>query len=30
MRIPNPGDEWKCPEVEKQKALLAEKEAEIK
>lgn len=30
MRIPNPGDEWKCPEVEKQKALLAEKEAKAK
>ena len=26
MRVPNPGDEWKCPEVEKQKALLAEQD----
>lgn len=25
MRVPNPGDEWKCPEVEKQRALALEK-----
>lgn len=25
MRIPNPGEEWKCPEVEKQKALCGQK-----